>query len=323
MEDYEEMMKQYPILFKQRFTDKTETCMCWGIEAGLGWYNSLNKCCSYLEELNNIYYPKYKISIQANQVKSKWAELRFYFSIIDDEYYNSKDASEDHKKIIDMLYNISNALIKQCEDKCWDVCEWCGADGEHGQNLVTTKGGWISRICKKCAKDSYDKEIKHFDEEVNKTEYKPRITWFHNGYEFLNPYHINGFNYNNEYYNSIIEAFFCEKDSEHKKLYKNVNSLNAEKAPAFIEKLADSYNIHIDDTKEDYDLFKNIIRAKFTYEYNKNIKKELLETSGKILQNMGKHHNNIWGYCTCDKCKDKEHKDLYAKILMEIRDELK
>ena len=148
---YEKMMKQYPILFKQRTASEIETCMCWGIQADYGWYKPLNKLCSYLEELNNIYYDKYKIRIQADQVKSKYGELRFYYSIVDDMFIKKGKTSETRYFICNMLDDITDALIERCEKDCWNICEICGADGGFkGENLITTSG-WISRICKKCA----------------------------------------------------------------------------------------------------------------------------------------------------------------------------
>ena len=70
-----------------------------------------------------------------------------------------------------------------------------------------------------------------------------------------------------------------------------------------IEVLANEFGVRVEEN--DYDLLKDIVKAKFSYEYNKNIKDELLETEGKLLQHMGKHHNNIFGHCVCEECKDK------------------
>ncbi|MBR4315647.1 MAG: hypothetical protein IKP65_01565 [Alphaproteobacteria bacterium] len=260
---YENMIKQYPILFCQRNKSMQETCMCWGIEAGDGWYKPLNELCSYLEILNNTFYPKYKVRIQADQVKEKYGELRFYYSIIVDPgfflksimnianfindkikkhakfqiekkiifpavknkikyeinekiYEDNKDnenffkendkfyqlidsyepekfeyisknhkllykinklfyhlhfnikhnvkANKKQKEIGNLLDKISDALIHKCENDCWNVCEWCGADGGfQGENIVTTSG-WISRICKECYKKSMEKQNQKLSE---------------------------------------------------------------------------------------------------------------------------------------------------------------
>ena len=78
---YDLMMEKYPILFCQRNKSEMETCMCWGIEADEGWYEPINELCKSLEMLNHI-FQHHGIRIQADQVKSKYAELRFYYSII-------------------------------------------------------------------------------------------------------------------------------------------------------------------------------------------------------------------------------------------------
>lgn len=305
----------HAIACKEGKENEMNTCMYFGCECGDGWFEPIKRFTQKIAILNKI-GKQYNIKFICDQLKEKWGTFTCYGGM----YIISDKDEKNNKEIIDSLNSMFEDAIKTCEKECWNVCEWCGADGGfNGENLITTKG-WISRICKKCAKDKEEKETKHYDE-IHKVDYVPRITWFHDGYEFLNLYHINGFKYNDIFYNSIIEAFYCEKDKEHKDLYKKIVQNIENKNPNIIEYIANTiYNIFIEES--DYNLLKDIVRAKFTSEYDEDIKKELIETKGKLLQNMGHHHNNIFGHCTCKDCKDKEHKDLYAKILMEIRDEL-
>lgn len=52
-----------------------------------------------------------------------------------------------------------------------------------------------------------------------------------------------------------------------------------------------------------------------------NYRKSLLSTPGEIVE-YNKWHDNEWGHCVCQKCKNKTGKNLLGKLLMQLRDEL-
>lgn len=62
----------------------TETCMCWGLEVPDVWLNEIESLSQRLEAANIIFYPKYNVRIQADQVKDKFAHLAYYYSIVVD-----------------------------------------------------------------------------------------------------------------------------------------------------------------------------------------------------------------------------------------------
>ena len=66
-----------------------------------------------------------------------------------------------------------------------------------------------------------------------------------------------------------------------------------------------------------YDLMKDILTAKFS---NPVLKAKLIATGDATLIEGNRWHDNRWGKCTCDRCKNKEAKNWLGKILMEIRD---
>lgn len=291
--------------------NEMDTCMYWGLECGDGWFEPIKIFAEKTNYVNEI-AKRYNIKFVCDQLKEKYSKFTCYWS--------AKKIDET-KPIIenDILTSMITDAVESCELACYNVCEWCGADGGFNGNNMTTTQGWMSRVCKKCAKEKSEQEIKRHDEQ-NHIEYVPRITEFRVGYEFLNPFHICNFKYKDCSYKSIIEAFYCVKDEKHKTIYREISTFDRKDVPILIMKLAHEFGFEI--KEEDYELLKDIVKSKFTYKYNEDIKKELLETRGKILMNMGMHHNNIWGYCVCDKCRDKEHKDLYAKLLMEVREEI-
>ena len=78
---YDEMMKEFPLLYRQRKLPMTETCMCWGIDCGEGWYQPIHELSQNLEAINVTVGKKFGFRIEAEQVKQKYGTLRFYWAI--------------------------------------------------------------------------------------------------------------------------------------------------------------------------------------------------------------------------------------------------
>ncbi len=66
-----------------------------------------------------------------------------------------------------------------------------------------------------------------------------------------------------------------------------------------------------------YDIMKDILTVKFS---NPELREKLKATGNATLIEGNRWHDNRWGKCTCDRCKNKEAKNWLGKILMEIRD---
>lgn len=62
----------------------TETCMCWGLEINDAWLNAVDEMSKKLEALNYLFYHKFRVRIQMDQLKSKFATLHAYYSVISD-----------------------------------------------------------------------------------------------------------------------------------------------------------------------------------------------------------------------------------------------
>jgi len=120
-----QLYEKYPKIFRQKDLPMTQTCMCWGVETGDGWYWLINNLCRSLQsdtDYNNA--PQ----IEAVQVKEKFGTLRFYVNGANEE---------------------TNAVIDFAEMLSASICEACGATGAK-QNET----GWIQTLCDKCRKDS-------------------------------------------------------------------------------------------------------------------------------------------------------------------------
>ena len=116
----EQLYKKYPKIFKQKDLSMKETCMCWGIETGDGWYNILDFLCSQIQKICD---EKGK-QVEAVQVKEKYGTLRFY----------------THGYIPEVEKQIQYAEYESSK-----TCERCGSKKD-----VTQTEGWITTICKKC-----------------------------------------------------------------------------------------------------------------------------------------------------------------------------
>lgn len=78
---YPELIKRCRLLYRQAKLSMMETCMCWGICCGEGWYEPIKELSYRLECINYAILPKWGFVIEAEQVKEKFGTLRFYFTV--------------------------------------------------------------------------------------------------------------------------------------------------------------------------------------------------------------------------------------------------
>jgi len=140
----QKLYEKYPKIFAQKDLSITQTCMCWGVECGDGWYWLIDRLCSsiqnYCDNRNEevrirnedrkdgarLHPTEEEMRVEASQVKEKFGRLRFYI--------NSSD---------DMVYG----MIHLAEDMSYNICEECGST----EDVKQTKG-WITTLCSKCMK---------------------------------------------------------------------------------------------------------------------------------------------------------------------------
>lgn len=126
----DELFRKYPKIFKQKDLPMQETCMCWGICTGDGWFGLLDQLCGDIqahidEGGGNI--PQ----VEAIQVKEKFGTLRFY--------------AQGGDEIIRNL--IFKAMVRS---GC--VCEICGST----ENVSTNNEGWMNTLCRRCREQRGD-----------------------------------------------------------------------------------------------------------------------------------------------------------------------
>lgn len=115
-----QLYEKYPKIFRQHSLPMTDTCMCWGIECGDGWYSLIDHLCSWLQWSNYNSRPQ----VEASQVKEKFGGLRFYI-----------DGGDEWQ----------DGAISFAESISFIICETCGDRGE-----LRSDHGWLSTLCDKC-----------------------------------------------------------------------------------------------------------------------------------------------------------------------------
>lgn len=76
------------------------------------------------------------------------------------------------------------------------------------------------------------------------------------------------------------------------------------------------------DIRNDWDIVKlpimeKILNLKFTQ--HPDLKAKLQKISGIIIEH-NEWHDNYWGSCTCNRCKDRKFNNYLGQLLMKIRD---
>jgi hypothetical protein len=127
---YDELFEKYPQLFRKRTLPASETCMCWGICCGIGWYELIDDVCGQLHtmftelKLEGEDYPA------VEQVKEKFGTLRFYMGDM------KKLSKADAKKVYDFIH--------EAEHRSSITCEKCGKPGSE------VPGSWVRTLCGVC-----------------------------------------------------------------------------------------------------------------------------------------------------------------------------
>ena len=140
----DKLFNKYPEIFKQRHLSSRDTCMCWGITCGDGWYDIIDRLCKVISDRVNIInskesqdkrvylvpYNRKKLSCEAAQVKQKYGGLRFYVDGGDEFIFGA---------------------IRHAELMSYITCEECGLPGQ-------PEGRWTSTLCGNCRSNRFKKQ---------------------------------------------------------------------------------------------------------------------------------------------------------------------
>ena len=132
-----QLCDKYPKIFRDRHGDMKDTCMCWGIEPDLGWYDIIDDLCKKLQHLSDIS----GVQIIADQIKEKYGILRFYISTDSTNIKEGVDAS--------MIMDLAEGAVSFASNQSSITCEVCGEYGE----TISTSTKWLKTLCEKCNKE--------------------------------------------------------------------------------------------------------------------------------------------------------------------------
>lgn len=292
-------------LYAEGQISERDTCMGFGCCCGDGWYKPLRTFVQKVKILNEL-GERYNIRFVAKQIKQKYGTLRIYAN--SQKINIQKQFIEGYQ----VLQKMFEDILYKCECQSRELCEWCGNyGGTEGKQLIGTRG-WINYICKDCARELTQKQTKIYDKNNKGNQFygQSRITLFKYQNKFLDICDEHPFKYGERYYNNILHCYYSFKDKQNSVIYDDI------KDGRIIQKIAKKNGIILDDLS----LLKSIVYKKFVQ--NSDIRKELYLTGDKLLIYMNKYHQNELGHCYCENCQQKQKKNNYGKILMEVREEL-
>jgi hypothetical protein len=175
-----QLCEKYPKIFRDRHAPMTQTCMCWGLEVGDGWFNIMNRACSlvqsYIDQKRAQRLSAIKFNRALKQALEKnnklplikhytiggnveWAERQVERDLSRPLYrpvpetVNQVVATQVKEKFgtLRFYYNggddYCDGVIHMAESMTGCTCEECGKPGR------SNTSGWIKVRCLECFKD--------------------------------------------------------------------------------------------------------------------------------------------------------------------------
>jgi len=138
----EKIFNKFSNLYSERHLPMTQTCMCWGLACGSGWFDLLWKMSEKLEALN------FK-SLKITQVKEKFGTLRVYYDVSEPNIYFKKKTAKNRRRKNRFWKTVNykiDQIIFEAEKSSSKTCEACGKPGKR-----LGKSSWSRINCEECA----------------------------------------------------------------------------------------------------------------------------------------------------------------------------
>jgi hypothetical protein len=187
------LCEKYPKIFRDRHAPMSQTCMCWGIAVGDGWYNIIDRLCALIQW--RIDQSEKEVARQEEYRVMREAALNGDFTLFVKEYGHYKeDRPEYYEKLkTELLGPIPNwrqgavaipqvvadqvkekfgtlrfyyhggddvidGMVQMADALSGVTCEECGAPGKLRQT------GWIRCLCDKHNENDAE-ELEPYEEE--------------------------------------------------------------------------------------------------------------------------------------------------------------
>lgn len=167
-----QLCAKYPLIFRDRHAPMTETCMCWGLDCGDGWYNIIDQLCHNIQWHIDGTVKQRESAVEYNIMRQQakignWVPFDKYYDFIQTEdqrkRYMDQLLDSEGRKVPDLVPQVVAAQVKEkfgtlrfyydggdsviegmvymAESMSGVTCEVCGAPGTTGGS------GYISTKC--------------------------------------------------------------------------------------------------------------------------------------------------------------------------------
>lgn len=140
------------------------------------------------------------------------------------------------------------------------------------------------------------------------------IDSFRGDYAFLSNMHECNFRWQGRDYPALENAYQAMKCIDETDKYQ-FTQISPSKAKRLGRKIA----MRPDFNGFKYELMRNMLDVKFSKEINSDLLQKLLATQPESIIEGNWWHDNYWGICKCDKCKNKLHYNYLGELLQRKR----
>lgn len=140
------------------------------------------------------------------------------------------------------------------------------------------------------------------------------IDFFDGEYAFLSNFYNASCIFEEKLYPTVEHAFQAAKSLDHAER----DWIAAAGSPGLAKRLGRRVNLRPDWEKVKFDVMEECLRSKFA---DSVLKQKLLATGDEELVEGNYWHDNTYGNCSCEKCKDIIGRNMLGNILMKLRTE--
>lgn len=147
-----ELVKKYPRMFRNRYGDMRETCMCWGFECGDGWYDILDSLCGNID-----HYIKWKRNTRVYDLRLSRAKKRGRNAVL--EYitkgrqpreWDEERADEIMEQDLRLTPYVPYVTVDQVKEKFGGLRFYYSGGDDCVYGMVRMAESWAARTCETC-----------------------------------------------------------------------------------------------------------------------------------------------------------------------------
>jgi hypothetical protein len=157
----EKLYNKYPKLFKERSLPMTQTCMCWGLECGSGWFDIIDRMCSlvqhHIDETRRsaATVKRYNRAI-TQAVNGSDRNLLFYY---EKRLGYKKEQAQEYvkrdlergKQLRELFREVPTQLVfTQIKEKMGTLTVYYSGGDDYCRGAVSMAESMSSRICEDC-----------------------------------------------------------------------------------------------------------------------------------------------------------------------------